>query len=51
MTPWWKEPPLSEWTYIALAYGLTWAAIAIYALGIARRRRRITADLQQEKER
>lgn len=32
---------MSNWTFVGVAYGLTWIVLAGYALSIASRRRRL----------
>lgn len=34
---------MSEWTYIAIAYGLTWLTFAVYALMLRARHSRLAA--------
>ena len=38
---------MSEWTYIWMAYGATWAVLAAYALHVRRRLRRAEAMLRE----
>jgi CcmD family protein len=41
---------MSEWTYITLAYGITWAALIGYAIYLARQSARVKA-LREEARR
>ena len=36
---------MSEWNYIVAAYALTWVALIVYAVQLARRMRRAARDL------
>jgi predicted MFS family arabinose efflux permease len=38
---------VSEWAYIGVAYGLTWAVLAAYAAYVVRRGRRAEAMLRE----
>ncbi len=37
---------MSEWVFVNVAYALTWAALALYALSLRHRRRRVEAEAQ-----